>query len=136
MPYIAFVHPPSDGSEWGVTFPDIVGCVSGGPSFEAAVDAAREALAGHLAFLATEGDPLPPARSWADIQADPATAAEAEGAITQLILPGGPTEARVNIDVAIDERVLRLTDAAARARGVSRSAFVEAALSAAAEASL
>ena len=37
MHYIAFLHPPENGSEWGVTFPDLPGCVSSGETFEAAI---------------------------------------------------------------------------------------------------
>ncbi len=132
MPYIAFVHPPEDGSEWGVTFPDVAGCVSAGASFETAVEAAREALSSHLAWLAADGDPLPPARALADLQADPEASAEAAGAIVQLIRPELQPGEPVHIDVAIDRRVLQRTDAAAQARGVSRATFIEAALSAAA----
>jgi predicted RNase H-like HicB family nuclease len=128
--YIAFVHPPEDGSEWGVTFPDLGGCVSAGPSFERAVEAAQEALSGHLALLAADGDPLPKARTLSQLQADPAAAAEATGAITQLVAPAEPMSERVRVDLSLDRGLLQRADEAARARGLSRTAFIEVALSA------
>lgn len=128
--YIAFVHPPEDGSEWGVTFPDLAGCVSAGPSFESAVEAAQEALLGHLALLAADGDPLPVARTLSQIQADPAAVAEATGAIMQLVTPAEPASERVRVDLILDRGLLRRADEAARARGLSRTAFIEVALSA------
>ena len=128
--YIAFVHPPEDGSEWGVTFPDVAGCVSSGTTFESAVEAAQEALSGHLSCLAADGDPLPDARTLSQIQADPLATAEAAGAITQLVVPDQIPSERVRVDLTLDRGLLRRADEAARARGLSRTAFIEAALSA------
>lgn len=126
--YIAFIHPPENGSEWGATFPDAPGCVSGGDSFEDAVDAAREALSGHLAALASDGEPVPAARTWAEIRVDPASAEDLGGAIVQLVAPRRALGERVRVDIMIDKGLLKLADEAAQARGLTRSAFIEAAL--------
>lgn len=85
MTYLALLHPPEGQSAWGVTFPDLPGCVSAGYDFEDAVHAAREALSGHLAALRADGDPVPRPRTWAELSADPET--EADGAFVQLITP-------------------------------------------------
>lgn len=128
--YIALIHPPEDGSEWGVTFPDVAGCVTGGPSFERAVEAAQDALSAHLAVLAADGDPLPLARTLSEIQADPLAAVEAAEAITQLVVPDPIPHERVRVDLTLDRGLLHRADEAARARGLSRTAFIEAAVSA------
>ena len=69
--YIALIHPPEGGSSWGITFPDVPGCVSAGDSFEEVLTGGREALSSHLALSAAEGDPVPPARSFETLRADP-----------------------------------------------------------------
>lgn len=113
-----------------MTFPDVAGCVAGGTSFERAVEAAQDALSAHLAVLAADGDPPPPARTFSDIQADPLAAEEAAEAITRFVAPDPiPTE-RVRVDLTLNRGLLRQADEAARARGLSRTAFIEAALSA------
>jgi predicted RNase H-like HicB family nuclease len=48
--YIALVH-KDEGTSYGVSFPDVPGCVSAGDTFEEAVANAVEALAGHLALM-------------------------------------------------------------------------------------
>ena len=46
-------------SDFGVMFPDFPGCVSAGRTLDQAVLGAHEALAGHLAHMVADGDPLP-----------------------------------------------------------------------------
>ena len=46
-------------SDFGVVFPDFPGCVSAGSTLDAAVLGAHEALAGHVALMVADGDPLP-----------------------------------------------------------------------------
>jgi len=55
---IALVH-RDEGTSYGVNFADVPGCISAGDTFEAAVASASEALAGHLALMRADGDPLP-----------------------------------------------------------------------------
>jgi predicted RNase H-like HicB family nuclease len=57
--YIALVH-KDEGTSYGVSFPDVPGCVSAGDTFEEALANAAEALAGHFALIDTgrrRGDP-------------------------------------------------------------------------------
>jgi predicted RNase H-like HicB family nuclease len=51
-PYIALIHKET-ASCFGVSFPDLPGCVSGGDTLDEARAMAAEALALHLGFLAT-----------------------------------------------------------------------------------
>ena len=75
--YVALLHlPETNSSTWGVTFPDLPGCVSAGSTFEEALAKAREALAGHVAALRADGEPVPPARSPREIHEDPDFLAE------------------------------------------------------------
>ena len=55
--YLALVHKDPD-SDYGVTFPDLPGCTSGGATFEEAREMAREALALHLEGLVAYGEDI------------------------------------------------------------------------------
>lgn len=48
-------------SGFGVFFPDLPGCTSGGDTVEEAINNAHEALSLHLAGMIEDGDPLPAA---------------------------------------------------------------------------
>ncbi|TGD94611.1 type II toxin-antitoxin system HicB family antitoxin [Methylobacterium nonmethylotrophicum] len=128
MHYIAFLHPPEGGPEWGVTFPDLPGCVSGGKTFEAAIEGGREALSGHPAVMRADGDSIPAPRSFAEFSADPEAMAMLDGGLVQIIAPDPAPDMRVRLDLMIDATLLRRTDAAAEARGMSRASFIEAEL--------
>lgn len=126
--YFAILHLPEGASGWGVTFPDLPGCVSEGDTFEDAARAAREAISGHLAAPRADGNPIPRPRSWIEISADPETVLD--GGFVQLITQRRlPTE-RVRINIIIDKGLLREADEAAEAAGLNLSAFIERALEA------
>jgi predicted RNase H-like HicB family nuclease len=89
--YLAFIHPPENRSSWGVTFPDLPGCTSGGDTFEDAVAQAHDALSGHLAALRMDGDPIPPPRTYEQVLKEEAE--EADSAVVQLIFAGEAAQA-------------------------------------------
>lgn len=68
--YIALVHKDA-GTSYGMSLPDVPGCISAGDSFEQAVANAAEALAGHFAAMKVDGDPLPAPRSFETLKRDP-----------------------------------------------------------------
>ena len=68
--YIALVHKDA-GTSYGVSFPDVPGCISAGDTFEEAIALAAEALAGHFAAMRHDGDPIPAPRSFEELKCDP-----------------------------------------------------------------
>ena len=68
-PYIALIHKDAT-SDYGVSFPDLPGCVSAGVTLDEARAAAVEALALHLEGRADDGEAIPVASSLEDIMAD------------------------------------------------------------------
>lgn len=56
--YVAYLR-KEKGSDYGVEFPDVPGCVTAGRTLEEAKANAAEALAGHVAVLQAEGEPVP-----------------------------------------------------------------------------
>jgi predicted RNase H-like HicB family nuclease len=84
--YIALVH-KDDGTSYGVSFPDVPGCVSAGDTFEEALANASEALAGHFAAMRADGETVPSPRSFEELKRDPEFAEEANGAIVTVVQP-------------------------------------------------
>ena len=108
------------GDTWGVRVPDVPGCHGGGATPEAAIDDAISAL---CELSEAAGGTRP--RDAHAIMADPAAAYAPSAGESLVMLPflaesGVP--ARANI--SLDERHLEAIDAAAKRRGVTRSAFL------------
>ena len=131
MDYIAILE-KEPNSLWGVYFPDLPGCVTAGQTADQATRRAVEAL---RLYIETAGpdEALPLPRSLDTLLDDPEVSkALAEGSVAfrvPVLATSGKPE-RVNISV--DSGVLRAVDHAAKAAGLTRSAF----LSAAAEAKI
>ncbi len=84
--YIALVH-KDEGTSYGVSFPDVPGCISAGDTFEEAVANAAEALAGHLALMRADGDPIPAPRGFEELKHDREFVADAADAIVTVVQP-------------------------------------------------
>jgi len=84
--YIALVH-KDEGTSYGVSFPDVPGCISAGDTFEEAVANAAEALAGHLALMRSDGDPIPAPRTFEELKRDPVFVDDAADAIVTMVAP-------------------------------------------------
>jgi predicted RNase H-like HicB family nuclease len=86
--YIALVH-KDKGTSYGVSFPDLPGCIAAGDTFEEAIDNASQALAGHLAIMAADGDPVPHARSLEELKQDAEFVDDSIGAVVAFVVPQG-----------------------------------------------
>jgi predicted RNase H-like HicB family nuclease len=84
--YFALVH-KDEGTSYGVSFPDVPGCISAGDTFEQAVANAAEALAGHFAMMKTDGDPIPAPRSFDELKRDPVFVEDSADAIVTMVMP-------------------------------------------------
>lgn len=56
--YIGLIH-KDEGSDYGVSFPDLPGCITAGRTLHEARAMAEEALALHLEALAEDGEAVP-----------------------------------------------------------------------------
>lgn len=114
--YIAYIRKDPD-SDYGVEFPDVPGCITAGRTLDEARAMAAEALAGHLAILAEEGEPVPTPSTMDALKHDP----NREDAVLMLIdlPPDFLKPERVN--VMIPRHLLGRIDAAA---GGNRSRFL------------
>mgnify|MGYP006268306001 CR=1 FL=1 len=68
--FIALIHKDAQ-SEFGVSFPDLPGCVTAGATLDEARDMAAEALALHLEGMTEDGEAIPEPSSLEAVMADP-----------------------------------------------------------------
>jgi predicted RNase H-like HicB family nuclease len=84
--YIALVH-KDEGTSYGVSFPDVPGCISAGDTFEEAIALAAEALGAHLALMQADGDEIPVPRTFEELKRDPEFVDDAADAIVTVVQP-------------------------------------------------
>lgn len=127
MRYVAFIHKDPD-SCFGVSFPDIPGCISAGDTLDEAVANGAEALAGHIKWMEADGDPVPPPRSLDQIRSDDSLAEDREDAVLVAIPLVRDLGSTTRINVSLDLGLLEAIDSEARQRGQTRSAFIASAV--------
>ena len=121
--YVALVD--GRAGAYGVTVPDLPGCTSGGSTTDEALRNAVEAIRLWAEDAIADGEELPQPRSVETLRADPEVSeAIAEGAalafVPLLLDAGRPAKANLSIDAGL----LAAIDEAAKARGLTRSAFL------------
>lgn len=118
MEYIAYLH-KDKGSDFGVSFPDFPGCVTAGRTLEEARTLAVEALTMHMAGMIEDGNALPEASTLDQLADDPGM----QGAVAFLV-SAEPPEKTVRINITARESQIEAIDRLARARGMTRSAYM------------
>ncbi len=117
--FIALIHKDAQ-SEFGVSFPDLPGCVTAGVTLDEARDMAAEALAMHLEGLMEDSEAIPEPSSLEAIMADQAN----RDGVAILVAAPALAVRSVRINVTLPEDVLASVDAYASANGYSRSGFL------------
>ena len=121
--YVAFVHGSADGG-YGISFPDLPGCIAAGRTMDEAVSEGTRALSLHLDGLTQDAAGLPEPRSVQEITEDEGLAAWREGVGLVLIPVVVQTGAPRRVNISLDYGLLQHIDEEARLRGVTRSAFL------------
>ena len=117
--YIALLRKDPD-SDFGVDFPDFPGCITAAGGLAEAKRRAAEALRFHIEGMIEDGEPVPAPSGVEDIAADPDNA----DALPLVVTVDVPEDRAVRVNLTVRESFLRRLDAAARARRLSRSAFI------------
>lgn len=118
--YIAILR-KERGSDYGVSFPDLPGCVTAGSSLDEARRNAAEALALHVEGLVEEGLEVP-APSTLDAVVE---AGEVAGGGVPFLVEAPISEGRaVRVNITIPEPVLGAIDRYVEQVGGNRSAFL------------
>lgn len=124
MHYIAVIEKGRD-SAFGVWLPDVEGCFSAGETVEEAATNAAEALRQHVEAVESAGRHVPPARAVdALLLVDEVAAAVEAGAVLFAVPLFADAGRTVRINISLDKALVDLIDAAATARGLTRSAFL------------
>jgi len=109
--YIALVH-KDPKSDFGVSFPDLPGCITAGRTIQEALEMAKEALAGHLEAMARDGDPIPEPSNIDAIMEDPENR---DGVAVLVPAPHGRDRA-VRLNVTLPESLVKRIDEVSRNR--------------------
>ncbi len=117
--YIALIHKDAD-SDFGVSFPDLPGCVTAGTTIDEARALAAEALALHIEGLIEDGDEIPPPSDLDTIMKERAN----KDAVAVLV--EGPAKApkTVRVNITLPEDVLDTIDRVSERIGTTRSGFL------------
>lgn len=116
---IGIVH-QDDDSAFGIQFPDVPGCFSAADQ----LDDLLANAAGALAFW-FEDQPMVELRSLSDLLIDPEVQNAMTGGGTLLAVPLIMLTGRtVKANLTMDAGLLQAIDATAKARGMTRSAFI------------
>jgi predicted RNase H-like HicB family nuclease len=116
--YIALIHKDA-GSDYGVSFPDLPGCVTAGVDLDDARRMAEEALALHLAGMAEDAEPIPEPSSLEAVM----TERENRDAVAILVKAPPATAKAVRVNMTLPENELELVDKFAAEQGYTRSGF-------------
>jgi predicted RNase H-like HicB family nuclease len=107
---------------YGVSFPDLPGCVGAGKSVKDAIADAERALSFHIRSMVEDNDPIPEPSDPARIKGEP----DIEE-VVRVLIPVDVPRKTVRINVSLDEKLLGDIDRAANENGYTRSGFLAAA---------
>lgn len=121
--YIALFH-ASAGGGWGVSFPDMPGCISAGDDFATAAEQAAQALRFHVEGLIEAGASVSAPRTLEALHDDSVFADDFADALVGLV-PLLPPRARpMRVNISLDSNLLLEIDATAESLGMNRSEFL------------
>ncbi|ATC33070.1 type II toxin-antitoxin system HicB family antitoxin [Caulobacter vibrioides] len=117
--YIALIHKDAE-SAFGVSFPDLPGCISVGETLEEARANAEEALALHVEGMIEDGEALPAPSALDEVMANPGNR---DGVV--ILVPLKTAQPRtVRVNITLPETTLREIDAFAETHGYTRSGLL------------
>lgn len=116
---IGIIH--EEDGVFGISFPDFPGAISTGTTLDEALRKGEQALALHIEGMAEDGAEIPRLRTLAELRQE--APAALEGALAVLVPAELPARS-VRVNITLDERLLSRIDAAARAAGENRSAYL------------
>ncbi|MBL8831487.1 MAG: type II toxin-antitoxin system HicB family antitoxin [Rhodospirillales bacterium] len=117
--YIALIHKEAQ-SDFGVSFPDLPGCVTAGRTLDEARAFAVEALALHIEGLVADGETIPIASDLETIMADRAN----RKAVAVLVELRARVPKTVRVNITLPEDALAEIDRYAENAGTTRSGLI------------
>jgi len=120
MQFLVVLHTETDRTDYGVTVPDLPGCVSAGDTLEEALTNAGEAILGHLEVMVEDGKPLPEPNS----MVPPLDPGQMIGVVRIDLTELEALRETVRLNISMERRTLERIDEAARLAGTTRSGFL------------
>ena len=114
--YIAVIN-KENGKQYGVIFPDFLGCVTVGKNLEEAKEMAQEALQFHVDGMLQDGEDLPKTKTLDEIKK------KYKKAEIFLVVAVKIKTKATRINISIDEKLLRKLDKFLLNRNETRSSF-------------
>ncbi|MGL3606093.1 type II toxin-antitoxin system HicB family antitoxin [Rhizobium sp. G187] len=122
MQIVALIH--KDNESYGISFPDLPGCISASSSLDALLLDGKEALDLHVEMMVQDGEPLPEFRSLDTLRADPEFAEDFAGADLVTLMPVDIPGRAVKVTITMEEHLLMRLNKAAERQGYTRSGFI------------
>jgi len=119
--YVALLHPDATGG-YGISLPDFPGCISAGDSMAEAADQGALALRLHVEGMMEDGEAIPEPRSAEVLKRLKPDWFEGATIVLVPLLP--PRIGAERLNISLDRNLVREIDAAAKALGMNRSAFL------------
>jgi predicted RNA binding protein YcfA (HicA-like mRNA interferase family) len=107
-------------SDYGVSFPDLPGCVTAAKTLDEARAMALEALALHLEGMVKDGEAIPDPSSLAEIMADVTN----RDGVAILVDAPRQTAKSVRVNITLPDDLLKSIDRQAVKKGLTRSGFL------------
>ena len=120
MQFLVVLHTETDRTDYGVTVPDLPGCVSAGDTLEQALANAGEAILGHLEVMVEDGKPIPEPNS----TVPSLSPGQMIGAVKINLAELEALRETVRLNISMARRTLERIDEAARLAGTTRSGFL------------
>jgi len=117
--FIALIHKDT-ASDYGVSFPDLPGCITAAATLDEARAMAMEALALHLNGMAEDGEAIPDPSALTAIMADRSN----QDGVAILVDAPLATAKSVRVNITLPDHLLDKIDRHAAAHGLTRSGFL------------
>jgi predicted RNase H-like HicB family nuclease len=122
MQIVALVH--RENESYGMSFPDLPGCVSAAASLDELLLDGKEALDLHVEMMLQDGEPMPEFRSLDALRIDPEFAEDFATAELVTLLPVDIPGRAVKVTITMEEHLLLRLNKAAERQGYTRSGFI------------
>jgi predicted RNase H-like HicB family nuclease len=119
---IAVIHKAPEA--YGVSFPDLPGCIAQGATLDEALANAAEAATFHIEGMIENGDDVPVPRPLDVLRGDPEYQEDFATADLVAAVPFTLPGRAVRVNLTFDEHLLAAIDRAASKAGMSRSGFL------------
>ena len=120
MQFLIVLHTEEGRTDYGVTVPDLPGCVSAGDTLEDALANAQEAILGHLDVMVEDGQPIPEQNHMVP-QLGPG---QMIGAVMINLADLEALRGTVRLNISMPRRAMERIDEAAKLAGTTRSGFL------------